>query len=208
MNAARRTILALLTAILVVMPGFAADDDPAGKVTRIQGAGMAMQNALPRPLKVGDTVLVGDVLSTGKAARLEVTMVDGTVLTLGEKAVLVVSEYVMDAAPNAALRLLQGAFSAATGKITQTADASFLVNTEVATIGVRGTTFWGGILDDKFEVAMLDGKGVYVETRAGRVELTNAGEGTAIESADAAPSAPKVWGEDKTARAVATVTFN
>jgi len=207
-NAARRTILALLTAILVVMPGFAADDDPAGKVTRIQGAGMAMQNALPRPLKVGDTVLVGDVLSTGKAARLEVTMVDGTVLTLGEKAVLVVSEYVMDAAPNAALRLLQGAFSAATGKITQTADASFLVNTEVATIGVRGTTFWGGILDDKFEVAMLDGKGVYVETRAGRVELTNAGEGTAIESADAAPSAPKVWGEDKTARAVATVTFN
>jgi len=207
-NAARRTILALLTVILVVMPGFAADDDPAGKVTRIQGAGMAMQNALPRPLKVGDTVLVGDVLSTGKAARLEVTMVDGTVLTLGEKAVLVVSEYVMDAAPNAALRLLQGAFSAATGKITQTADASFLVNTEVATIGVRGTTFWGGILDDKFEVAMLDGKGVYVETRAGRVELTNAGEGTAIESADAAPSAPKVWGEDKTARAVATVTFN
>lgn len=208
MNAARRTILALLTAILVVMPGFAADDDPAGKVTRIQGAGMAMQNALPRPLKVGDTVLVGDVLSTGKAARLEVTMVDGTVLTLGEKAVLVVSEYVMDAAPNAALRLLQGAFSAATGKITQTADASFLVNTEVATIGVRGTTFWGGMLDDEFQVAMLDGKGVYVETRAGRVELTNAGEGTAIESADAAPSAPKVWGEDKTARAVATVTFN
>jgi len=151
--------------------------------------------------------LVGDVLSTGKSARLEVTMVDGTVLTLGEKAVLVVSEYVMDAAPNAALRLLQGAFSAATGKITQTADASFLVKTEVATIGVRGTTFWGGVLDDKFEVAMLEGKGIYVETRAGRVELTKAGDGTAIDSADAAPSEPKAWGDAKTARAVATVSF-
>ena len=204
----RAFLAALLVLALVPATLSGADDDPAGKVTRVQGAAMAMQNALPRPLKIGDTILAGDVLSTGQGARLEVTMVDDTVLKLGEKAVLVVSEYVMDANPNAALRLLQGAFSATTGKITQLADASFLVNTEVATIGVRGTTFWGGILDDKFEVAMLDGKGVYVETRAGRVELTNAGEGTAIESADAAPSAPKVWGEDKTARAVATVTFN
>ncbi|MEK9752651.1 MAG: FecR family protein [Rhodospirillaceae bacterium] len=176
-------------------------------MSRIQGAGMAMQNALPRPLKTGDTILAGDVLSTGKDARLEVTMIDGTVLTLGEKAVMVVSEFVMGNQPNAAARLLQGAFNATTGKIMQTADATFLVETEVATIGVRGTTFWGGMLDDKFEVAMLVGKGVYLETPAGWVELSKPGEGTAIADAKSQPTAPTAWGKAKIDRAVATVSF-
>ncbi len=207
MNILRRALIGIFVALLVALPLRAADDDPVGKVSRIQGAGMAMQNALPRPLKVGDTILVGDVLSTGKAARLEVTMTDGTTLTLGEKAVMVVSEFIMGAQPNAALRLLQGAFSATTGKIMQTADASFLVKTEVATIGVRGTTFWGGKLGDTFEVAMLGGKGVYVETPAGRVELTEVGQGTAIADAKAQPTAPKTWGKAKIDRAVATVSF-
>jgi hypothetical protein len=204
----RAFLFAILVLALVPATLYSADDDPAGKVTRVQGAAMAMQNALPRALKVGDTILAGDVLSTGQGARLEVTMVDETVLTLGEKAVLVVSEYVMDANPNAALRLLQGAFSATTGKITQLADASFLVNTEVATIGVRGTTFWGGMLDGAFQVAMLDGTGVYVETRAGRVDLTEAGQGTRIADANAAPTAPVTWGQAKVDRAVATVSFD
>lgn len=204
---ARLRFLLFAVFALAAVPVLADDDDLAGKVTRIQGAGMAMQNALPRPLKVGDEVLAGDVLSTGKGARLEVTMIDETVLTLGEKAVLVVSEYAMGAKPNAALRLLQGAFSAATGKMTQTADASFFVNTEVATIGVRGTTFWGGMLDGQFQVAMLEGTGVYVESRGGRVELTEAGQGTAITGPNATPSSPRFWGGDKINRAVATISF-
>jgi hypothetical protein len=200
--------LSLVLLLISIAPsGQAADDDLAGKVTRIMGAAMAMQNALPRPLKVGDEILAGDVLSTGKGARLEVEMIDETILTLGEKAVLVVSEYVMGATPNAALRLLQGAFSVTTGKITQVADASFRVNTEVATIGVRGTTFWGGVLDGKFQVAMLDGKGVYVESRAGRVALSEAGQGTVIAGPDATPTPPKFWGAGKIERALATVNF-
>lgn len=104
--------------------------------------------------------------------------------------------------------MLQGAFSAATGEITKTADSSFLVKTEVATIGVRGTTFWGGVLDGKFQVAMLDGKGVYVESRVGRVELTESGQGTTIENQDTQPTQPKTWGQGKIDRAVATVSFS
>jgi hypothetical protein len=54
------------------------------------------------------------------------------------------------------MRLLQGAFSATTGKIMQTANAKFTMETPTATIGIRSTTFWGGTLDDKFEVALLE----------------------------------------------------
>lgn len=100
-------LIGLWTFVSWVSGAEASGDELAGRVSRVQGAAMAMQDALPRPLKAGDSILAGDVLSTGKGARLEVTMVDETVLALGEKAVLVVSEYVMGAKPNAALRLLQ-----------------------------------------------------------------------------------------------------
>lgn len=186
------------------------DDSPVGTVVRLLGAAVAMQDALPRPLKAGDKVLLGDVLSTGKNARLEMRMIDDAVITLGERTVFVVVDYVAETInPNVGMRLLQGAFSAVSGKIVQTAGARFTVSTEVATIGVRGTTFWGGMLDgEMFEVALLDGKVIYVETKGGRVELTDIGQGTAISSADQPPSAPKVWGAQKTARAVATVSFD
>jgi len=186
----------------------AGDEDVVGKVVRLQGAAVAMQDALPRPLKAGDDVLAGDVISTGKGARLEMKMVDDAVLTLGAKTIFVVLEYLARGAePNAALRLLEGAFSAASGKMMQQASASFRVETETATIGVRGTTFWGGRLDGVFEIVLLAGKGITVENRAGRVVLDAVGEGTAVRDAGTAPTAPRNWGAAKVERAKATVAF-
>ena len=89
----------------------------------------------------------------------------------------------------------------------QVADASFVVQTDTATIGIRGTTFWGGSLDGEFEVALLDGKGVYVETKAGRVDLTVKGDGTLIRDADTAPTPPSAWPQNKVDQALATVDF-
>ena len=202
--------LPLLLCILAVLAGPArAQDDPVnGVVTRLQGNAVAMQDAIPRPLKVGDNILSGDVISTGKDARLELRMIDDGVITLGERTVFVVIDYILGGeAPNAAVRLLQGAFKAVSGELVKVANASFVVETEVATIGIRGTTFWGGILDDTFDVTLLEGKGIYVETKAGRVEITTPGEGTSVRSAGHAPSPPKAWPKAKIDRAVATVTF-
>ena len=186
------------------------DHDPVGKVTRLQGRAVAMQDAFPRPLKEGDPVLLGDVISTGKRARLEMTMIDEAVMTLGEKTIFVVVDYLTSGdQPNAAMRLLQGVFSATSGNLVKMASAKFTVSTEVATIGVRGTTFWGGTLDGgKFEVALLKGKGIYVETKAGRIDISAIGEGTAIASPDSAPTTPMKWGGNKLARAIATVAFS
>jgi len=79
--------------------------------------------------------------------------------------------------------------------------------TETATIGIRGTTFWGGMLDGAFQVAMLDGKAVIVETKAGRVVIDRVGDGTRITDADTAPTTPKKWGANMLDRAIATVAF-
>jgi hypothetical protein len=46
------------------------------------------------------------------------------------------------------------------------------MRTEVATIGVRGTEFWGGLLDGVHQFALLSGNAIIVENKAGRVEMS------------------------------------
>ena len=206
-----RWLVPALIGLLLIAPvpaSDAADEDVAGAVVRLQGSAVAMQDALPRPLKVGDKVLRGDVISTGRNSRLEMKMLDDAVMTLGERSAFVVIDYVTKGAePNAAVRILEGAFSAASGEIMKVAGARFTVETQTATIGIRGTTFWGGAIDGSFGVALLDGKSIVVENKAGRVVIDKVGEGTAIRAADQAPSKPSAWSADKVARAKATVAF-
>lgn len=52
---------------------------------------------------------------------------------------------------------------------------------------------------------MLNGKGVYVQTEAGTVELDSPGLGTTVVTGNA-PTAAKKWGEEKVQKAVATIT--
>jgi len=213
----RRDALKISASLLAISASFRAGraiaqqtgDAVVGTVARLQASAVAMQNAFPRILAEGDQILLGDVISTSIGARLQLTMTDGAELTLGEGTIFVVLEYVTaQTGNNAVMRLLEGAFVATSGSMMKQADASFIVETELATIGIRGTTFWGGPLDDKFSVLLLDGKGVYVETGAGRVELSNVGAGTAVLGSSIAPTAPKAWGEEKIARAKSTVTFD
>ena len=149
-------LLILLPAVLVTNLVISAEGtDVVGKVSRIQKSAVAMQDALPRILETDSDIQLGDVISTGKGARVEIVMTDGTELTLGERTHFVVQEFIMEqSGNNAVMRLLEGAFKVTSGKIMETADASLVVQTNTATIGIRGTTFWGGSLDGDFEVAL------------------------------------------------------
>ncbi|MGJ3259463.1 MAG: FecR family protein [Rhodospirillales bacterium] len=201
--------LALLLLIAVPAPAQQQNTDVVATVSRIEKAAVAMQDALPRPLEKGSEVQLGDIVSTGKGARLELTFTDGTTVQLGERTQFSVVEFVVEQnGGNAVMRLMKGAFSMTSGSMMQLAESSMTVETETATIGIRGTTFWGGTLEEDFEVALLDGKGVYVETKGGTVELTDVGNGTSVSGKDAAPSEPKSWGQSKLDRAAATVAFS
>jgi len=81
------------------------------------------------------------------------------------------------------------------------------VTTPVATVGIRGTEFWGGPIDDQIlGVFLIDGA-VTVTNALGEQVLDTPGQGTNISTPDAAPGAVTIWPADKVARAVATVTF-
>lgn len=195
-SALRRAMVAIVLAVATGIPAAVADDgDVAGKVARVQGRVVAVQDAELRLLMTGDPVLVGDVLSTGKDARVEISMIDDGIFTLGERTVFVVIDYTFGgAANNALLGLLTGAMSAASGGIAELDQMAFKLETPTATIGIRGTRLWVGTMPDGvFHVGLWKDGPVIVENRAGRVEITELRFGTHVDDPDIAPKPPKLW---------------
>src|SRR4051812_42884533 len=87
-------IPALLVALcLIVTAGAATAADPIGSVTRIEGKARATLNGSDVTIAFGAEIFLDEKLTTGAEARLEVTFVDGTKLTVGEKASLTVDRY-------------------------------------------------------------------------------------------------------------------
>jgi hypothetical protein len=130
----------------------------------------------------GTAIHMNDRLRTGVNARLQVTFRDNSVLTLGEKANVVVDRYVFsleESKGEILLNATQGAFRFAGGKLKQLSNKKITVNTPVAALAVRGTEFWAGPIDGQYGVLLLTGK-VAVSNRAGTVRLSRPGMGTDI----------------------------
>jgi hypothetical protein len=147
-------------------------------------------------------------VATGTAARLEVTFKDNTRLTLGENAKLTLDKYVFNpAARRGTIRFrLVGAFRFVSGQVSKLARSDVSVTTPVATIGIRGTEFWGGPIDDQSLGVFLIEGAVRVSNAAGAQTLNRPGQGTNIARPGAAPGPITSWPQDKVNRAIAAVT--
>ncbi len=202
----KRMLLGLVVAL--AWGGGAIATEEIGTVARVQNEAFASSAAGDRVLQGGDAIFFGERVLTGAGARLEIVFVDGTSLTLGENAAMEIDAFVFDGSGGTmALDLLSGAFAFTTGLIGQNDHDDVIVTTPVSTIGIRGTSFWGGPIDDAYGVLILDGA-VEVVTTGGSVLLDEVGQGTSIAGPGAVPSAVKSWGEDKKARALATIAFD
>src|SRR4249919_1413523 len=113
--------------------------------------------------KVGDSVYLGDVVSTGSDGRVGISFTDGTAFDLSPNARMVMNEFIYD--PNSKsnsslLSLTKGTFTFVAGKIAKSGDMK--VNTPVATMGIRGTTPRVEIAEDgsvKFSTLIEEGRG-------------------------------------------------
>ena len=205
----RRAALLLLLAGVAMLGATAADAAVVvGKISRIVGDGRATSEGVVRVLAADAPIHQDEVVTTGVAARLEVTLNDGTVLTVGEKARIAIDSFVYHPAGtvNRLKVAVAGPFRFVSGKLSKLPGADVAVTTPVATIGVRGTDFWGGPIDGHFGVFLIVGK-VSVVNAAGRALLAESGEGTNIAGIGAPPGALTLWPADKVARALATVNF-
>jgi hypothetical protein len=179
-------------------------------VDKVENAVQIVSGAGATGAVIGAQLHMQDELRTGANARLKVTLRDGTVLTLGENAVVVIDRYVFDpdrGVGEALLTTTEGAFRFVTGRIKQLKDKTITVSTPVAQLGVRGTEFWGGPIDKTYGVLLLDGE-ITVSNQAGSVTLSTPGQGTDLASAGDAPATPFAWSAERIARAVATVALH
>lgn len=165
----------------------------------------------PTAAQIGQEIHLNDTVITGEDSRAHLLLIDDTEVTLGNNASFLVDEYVFSeetATTNRAkFNILRGPFLFVSGLITKNEDPNVTINTTYGAIGIRGTTVWGGILDDgDYSVFLLDGEITY-QTKRGRVKLTP-GQGTSAYSERAIPTRAKIWGQPKIDAAVATITLS
>lgn len=204
----RIKFIACLLAILT-LPVTAFAEDPVGTVARLEGDATAARNGLIRTLDPGSEIFLSEIISTGSETRLEIVLVDETSIILSDRTIASVSDFAYQPEENkgnAAIRLLTGAFRAVTGKIGQLADREIVFQTPVATIGIRGTDFFGGLEGRKLGVALLDDSALNVENDAGGVDLAGQFQGTDVEPG-MAPEEPHEWPEWRIRQSIAKVTF-
>jgi hypothetical protein len=203
----------LIVIAVTLLAGFAGGQAAAqqaiGAVSRIQGTASGMHGGATEALGLRSSVFLNEVVSTADAARLEVTFVDGTRLTLGEKAKLTLDSYVFNpAADRGTIKFaVVGAFRFLSGQLSKLASADVNLTTPVAIVGIRGTEFWGGPIDNQALGVFLIEGAVSVSNAAGERILSEPGQGTNIATPGAAPGPVTFWPQDKVDRAIATVTF-
>ena len=200
-----RAWLLTLTAIFCLSSTGIAE--PAGEITRLVGGAFAFTGESSRNLQRGGTLETRARILTAPGARVGIRFVDGTQITLGGLTDFEVQRFRFEPTERrgeALFSLVRGVFRAVTGELGALPNKPFQVKTPLATIGIRGTDFWGEQSTDRLQLALLDGAGVIVVNRFGRVEITKPGDGTLVVPGKA-PSQPRPWSDAKLARAKATI---
>src|SRR3984957_9683719 len=102
------------------------------------------------------------------------------------------------------IRVVKGAFLYVGGRIEGVNGAKVQIRTPVGAIGLRGTTVWGGPIDNGYGVIVLNGE-VTVTGRRGAVTLKQ-GQGTML-CGDGKPRRAAAWPAGRMKPAVASITF-
>lgn len=200
-----RTFLAFVLAFCVASPSLAAT--AVGAVSRVQGQCTGAIEGNTRVLAPDAPVHLAEELSTGARARLAVALDDGTALTLGENAQLVIDDFVYDPSGSRSLGArVSGAFRYVSGMISRVQMREVRLTTPVAVISARGTDFWSGPIDGVYGVALFEGV-VAVTANGVTTVLDTPGSGINL-ALDGTPTGPVTqWPQEKLDRALAAVAF-
>ena len=205
----RLIVITLMMLCFVFVSSGISAQEAIGLVSRIQGEASATKSGATRALALNAPVFLDEAVTTSRAARLEITFKDNTRVTLGATAKLTLDRYIFNpAVGRGAMKVaIVGAFRFLSGQLSKLARSDVSVTTPVATIGIRGTEFWGGPIDDQALGVFLVEGAVRVSNAAGARILTRPGQGTNVAKPGRAPGPVTVWPQDKVNRAIATVTF-
>jgi hypothetical protein len=141
---------ALLWAVLIILaflwPLTQAQAEVVGRLTRVKGAVDILKGGhLPAtPAKIKDGVQPGDVIRTKSLSQAQITFIDKSIMTISPQSRVAIEAYMFDSAKNkrnAVVTLFQGLAHLVVSKITKAEEPDFVVKTNTAIVGVRGTDF-------------------------------------------------------------------
>jgi hypothetical protein len=145
MHTLNSTIVRWLALAALAIASVAALAQNAGEVEFARGVGFAQTpGQLPRTLGKGMALKEGDRLTTAEGGTAIVKLQDGTRMTLRPSSEMIMQKYQFAEGAqdnNMTLQLLRGGFRAITGLISKGAPNAAKVQTNTATIGIRGTDF-------------------------------------------------------------------
>ncbi|TXH38094.1 MAG: hypothetical protein E6Q98_04510 [Rhodospirillaceae bacterium] len=151
-----------------------------------------------RLLLVHDKVFQSDLLWTRNGGELQVTMLDGSALSLGENAEVRLNDSLRSNSVSSFLDILEGAFCFNSGKAEKPA-APPTINTPFAILSLRGTEVFGCRFEKSYGIFVSSGE-VDVRNDAGMITL-KAGHGTSLAARNIPPTRPEVWSDAKVQRA-------
>lgn len=181
-----------------------------GDVARSRGQFAALQDGVARSLFEGSDVKFLDTIITGANTRAEIEFVDDSFLMVGDNSSLTIDEMVFEPGVRSkgVITLTEGVFRMVSGKINKVAGGELTINSPVATIGIRGTDFWGLQEKDKLTMALIDNGIVEITGEDGRtVVLDTPLQAVVIERGQPTPDAPFSLTPAQLQEAAKTVTY-
>ena len=185
---------------IILLAGFpvlctGGQDENIGKVVAVRGAVVAVaEDGQKRDLALNGQVFARDVIETG-IGRVQLMFKDNTLITLGRNTKMALTAYVWDPENKKAemeTQIREGSFRIMGGAITRMAPEKFKTTSVSGTIGIRGSMYVGNLRGTRLSVFFHGGKGIYVQNRAGMVNINRPGFATLVENADKAPAPPAI----------------
>jgi hypothetical protein len=135
-----------MIAFLALVPALSsgAGAESVGRLTRVEGRVDLLKggNLPATPVKVDDTVAPSDVIRTKALSRAQIAFIDNSILTISPESRIAIGEFKFEPAQgkrHAVLEIFQGLALIVVNKIVKTEEPDFIIKTQTALLGVRGT---------------------------------------------------------------------
>ena len=196
--------------------GEAAVTDPIGEIKTIEGSvEIERFDGSRETVAKGSPVYQGDTVITGADGAIGIEFLDESEFSLGADGRMVLDEMVYDPAEqegSMAVGVLSGTFSFVSGQIAKTSPDAAMLETPMATIGIRGTTIAGtvgGTSKENSITLLPDSDGqvgeAVITNDAGTVVISQVGATVTITSANQAPSNPVIRSPEQIAETYGSV---
>ncbi len=209
---AHRHLLALLSGTLLLTACTAKPlriTDDIGMVTVSSGFPSVMRHNQTYMLANESTIYPDDILDTDEDSKIQIRLVDGTLVSLGSNSHIVFHSFEYDQYKIWAN--IDVTFTGGAIRVTRPGydgSGQILIATPLAAIASNSDDFWAGFVfaGRTLGITMFSGGPIAVSNRDGSTELTRPGNGVKV-AAGAAPQAPQAWESGMIETATKSTTF-